>query len=45
MLRDASVRKVGGERAKAEGEKPVGRERSVPAGREKIEGREGDCWC
>lgn len=46
MLRDASVRKAGGERPKAEGEKPVGRLRwcsdRSPVWREKMDGR-GDC--
>jgi hypothetical protein len=55
MFRPPSARKAGGERPKAEGEK-AGMERwvfsdvpaldrSVPAGREKIEGKDGDCWC
>jgi hypothetical protein len=54
-LREASVRKAGGERPNAEGENP-GMERwvfsdvpvpdrSVPVGREKTEGSDGDCWC
>jgi hypothetical protein len=46
MPRADSDRKAGGERPKAEGEKPVGRERwfseRSPLGREKMEGSEGD---
>jgi hypothetical protein len=55
MLREASVRNAGGERPNAEGEKPgmerwvfsdvPAPDRSVPVGREKMEGRDGDCWC
>lgn len=55
MFREASVRNAGGESPNAEGENPgierwvfsdvPAPDRSVPVGREKIEGRDGDCWC
>ena len=55
LLREASVRKVGGERPNAEGENPgmvrwvfsdvPAPDKSVPVGRENIEGRGDDCWC
>lgn len=54
MFMAESVRKAGGERPKAEGEKPgmerwefsvvPAPDRSVPVGREKMEGKDGDCW-